>query len=262
MDKFLTLDFDITSVKVAMFVNKFGSKQRHINRPSHGLALYANDLPDDKKIYTFDDGRSLLVGQNELIYIPQHSSYTVSSTIPGGCYAINFTLAQEVNIPPFIFKPKNLSAIVNYFKSTVKTWQAKKTAYHMECKANLYKIIALLQNEYHMQYISPKNKDAILPAIELIHKRYQSESLSISELAKSCGISENYFRIIFKNIYGTSPQKYINSLKIAHFKELLASGLCSISEAAEMSGYTDLCYFSRAFKKAEGMTPSEFSKKL
>ena len=262
MDNFFTLDFDIISVQLSTYVNNFNTKPRHINRPTHGLVLYANDRPDDKRIYTFDDGRSLLVGQNELIYIPQHSNYTVSSTIPGGCYAINFTLAQEVNIPPFIFKPKNLSVIVNYFKSTVKTWQAKKTAYHMECKANLYNIITLLQNEYHLQYTSPKNRDTISPAIEHIHKSYLTESLSIAELARFCDISENYFRIIFKNIYGTSPQKYINSLRIAHFKELITSGLYSISEAAEMSGYTDLCYFSRVFKKAEGITPSEFSKKL
>ncbi|MBQ8232699.1 MAG: helix-turn-helix domain-containing protein [Lachnospiraceae bacterium] len=50
--------------------------------------------------------------------------------------------------------------------------------------------------------------------------------------------------------------KYINNLKISRAKELLSSGMYTVTQAAEMSGYTDVSHFSREFKKATGAAPS------
>lgn len=73
-----------------------------------------------------------------------------------------------------------------------------------------------------------------------------------------CGITPEYFRKIFKAYYGVSPLKYINALKITHAKELLDSGMYSVTEAALRSGYTDLSYFSREFKKETGNSPKYY----
>jgi AraC-like DNA-binding protein len=67
-----------------------------------------------------------------------------------------------------------------------------------------------------------------------------------------------YFRKIFKSIYGVSPIKYINNLKIEHARELIESQMYSISEAAFHSGYSDSSSFSRDFKKHFDMTPGEY----
>ena len=53
-------------------------------------------------------------------------------------------------------------------------------------------------------------------------------------------------------------KKYINDLKISHAKELLASGMYSVTEAALQSGYADLSHFSREFKKTVGISPKKF----
>ena len=73
-----------------------------------------------------------------------------------------------------------------------------------------------------------------------------------------CSITPGYFRSIFKSFYGVSPKSYINGLKIARAKELLASGMYSVTEAAVMSGYTDMSHFSREFKKVVGITPKNY----
>ena len=79
-------------------------------------------------------------------------------------------------------------------------------------------------------------------------------------LASLCNMSEVLFRRNFKNSTGLSPLKYINNLKISRAKELLSVGMCSVSEAATLSGFHNECYFSREFKKHTGMSPVEYKK--
>ena len=47
-------------------------------------------------------------------------------------------------------------------------------------------------------------------------------------------------------------------MRIAHAKELLRDPALSIKEICILSGYSDPNYFSRIFKKQEGVTPSEY----
>ena len=54
--------------------------------------------------------------------------------------------------------------------------------------------------------------------------------------------------------------KYINELKIALSKDLLASRMYSVTDAAMQSGYNDISYFSREFKKSIGVSPKEYIK--
>jgi AraC-like DNA-binding protein len=76
-----------------------------------------------------------------------------------------------------------------------------------------------------------------------------------------CGITPEYFRKIFKSFYGSSPLIYINNLKITRAKELFESGMYSVSEVAAHSGYSDISYFSREFKSATGLSPTEYAKR-
>ena len=115
-----------------------------------------------------------------------------------------------------------------------------------------------MKKEFHAEYV-PESKLCILnPAIEVIHNEYTKENINIKILSEMCGISEAYFRRLFAKKYGVSPLKYINTLKFKRAKELLESGYYSISKVAELSGFHDVYYFSREFKKAVGVSTSEY----
>lgn len=49
-------------------------------------------------------------------------------------------------------------------------------------------------------------------------------------------------------------------LKIKSAKELLKYEKISVSLAGELSGFSDMYYFSKAFKKETGLTPTEYRK--
>lgn len=71
-----------------------------------------------------------------------------------------------------------------------------------------------------------------------------------------------YFRKLFCEIYGTSPIKYVNNLRIKKAKEALGSDYSSISDIALMLGFNNIYEFSRAFKAHTGSSPTEYAKKI
>ena len=112
-----------------------------------------------------------------------------------------------------------------------------------------------------MPYV-PESKIVLLqPAVDYIHKKYAEEQIKANTLSEICGISYEYFRRLFRLFYGCSPVRYINDLRLRRAKDLLSSGLYSVSEAAAYSGFSDVSYFSRFFKKNVCMSPLEYINK-
>lgn len=115
-----------------------------------------------------------------------------------------------------------------------------------------------MQKEFELSYVPKNTQIRLKAAIDFIHDEYTKENISIPKLAALCKMSPSMFRLTFTNTMGLAPIKYINNLKISHAKELLSAEDCSVAEASELSGFHDESYFSRAFKKHTGVSPSEY----
>ncbi len=85
------------------------------------------------------------------------------------------------------------------------------------------------------------------------------EHYSVSDLAKKCNISLSHFRRLFTYYTSKSPIEFINTEKISKAKELLAKGM-PIKQVAEETGFEDVFYFMRIFKKITGTTAGQFIK--
>lgn len=110
------------------------------------------------------------------------------------------------------------------------------------------------------RYIHNTNhKNNFLKSISYIHKHF-SEDLSVTELAKMEGLSQSHYRTIFKEITGISPADYITLRRIENASKLLENTNMSLSEIAASSGYNDVYYFIRMFKKKAGITPAKYRK--
>jgi len=252
VEDFFRYNFNIEKIVLGCYVPKDGGEMVHMNRPSHGLALH---LAGEKR-YVFEGEKSLFTGKNDVIFMPEHSNYVVEYISPGDCYAINFKIAETASFEPFVLNMGNL--VTEKFKRAEKAFRLKSAGYEMQCKADLYSIICAMLGEYEKKYIPKSTEQLIEPAIDYIHRKYTSENISIEYLAELCGISSVYFRRIFRACKNTSPIKYINDLRLARAKELIASGFYTVARVAEMSGFADESYFCRYFKKTTGMTATEY----
>jgi YesN/AraC family two-component response regulator len=97
--------------------------------------------------------------------------------------------------------------------------------------------------------------------VKYINNNYR-QNFTISELAERFDISNDYLRHVFKEEIGLSIQSYMTEVKIEQSKKLLTMGRYKVYEIAEMTGYSSSHYFSYVFKKATGMSPSEYADSL
>lgn len=252
---FFDYDFGIKEIVVACYVAPGGGDFVHNNRPSHGLAFRCSGIVE----YIFDDGTSMTLKENEIIFLPKDSSYRVEDVIQGDCYAINFGLSDDVSFSPFVFKTKDSRAFLDMFSSAEKSWRTKKTAYKLKCKSILYNLIFKMQTE-HGDYMGSQKYERIAPVVTYINENYTEKALRVDELAAMANMTPEYFRKIFNARHGISPCEYIRTLKLKRMAELLLSGMYTVSGAAVMSGFDDISYCSREFKKKYGVSPREYIK--
>ena len=87
-----------------------------------------------------------------------------------------------------------------------------------------------------------------------------SHNFSIPELAAMSNTSKATLNRLFRKYLNTSPQAYLNSLRMENAKNLIRRGNLSFKEIAEQLGFRNSLYFSTSFKKYTGVAPSEFRK--
>jgi len=103
--------------------------------------------------------------------------------------------------------------------------------------------------------------DAVKKARNIIEESILGR-ISIKELAKDVGLSPSHLGFLFKSETGMTITKFIEEKRIARSRELLQISDLKVSEIAIRSGYEDVNYFCRIFKKVEGVPPSTFRKKF
>jgi two-component system, response regulator YesN len=105
-----------------------------------------------------------------------------------------------------------------------------------------------------------EGRNVIIKAVEYINNNFKKD-IMLEEVAGVVNISSFYFSKIFKEYTGKNYVDYITDLRIEVAKEKLCEGVISIKEICYEVGYNDPNYFSRVFKKVEGLSPSEFKNK-
>lgn len=102
-----------------------------------------------------------------------------------------------------------------------------------------------------------KTESVVEKATDFIDKNYMKD-ISLDDISKYCNISSYYFSKLFKQEKGENYVEYLNRVRIENAKAMLSQGDSSIKEVCYSVGFSDPNYFSRAFKKYEGVTPTEF----
>ena len=89
-------------------------------------------------------------------------------------------------------------------------------------------------------------------------QEHLSEDISRNDIAKAVFLHPDYISSIFHKETGSTLTDYIMTERIECAKERLRCTRESISEVALNSGFSNTSYFSKIFKRAEGITPKQY----
>lgn len=101
---------------------------------------------------------------------------------------------------------------------------------------------------------------AVYETIKFIENNY-NQKLSLEEVANSVFLSASYLSKLFKDEIDKTIIEFLTEVRIEKAKKFLITSELSLQSIAEKVGYGDASYFSKVFKKEEGISPSEYRKR-
>lgn len=104
------------------------------------------------------------------------------------------------------------------------------------------------------------NSRAVLDVIKYIHDNYSKE-ITVNLLANHVQLTPTYLSTLFRKETGKTISEYLTEFRIEKSVGMLMEPHAKLYEIAYRSGYYDANYFTKAFKKVKGMTPSQFRRK-
>ncbi|MBC6315794.1 response regulator transcription factor [Listeria grandensis] len=105
------------------------------------------------------------------------------------------------------------------------------------------------------------SKSPIIQKIISYVTEHFTEGMSLKTLGAKFHINAVYLGQLFQKEVGSHFTDYLNQYRVNHAKEVLMTTKQPVTAIAEESGYTDMAYFYRQFKKYTGYTPNGFRKK-
>ena len=158
-----------------------------------------------------------------------------------------------------IHDPSVLSRLIHLFETLTKEWISPQTFNKIiREKAYFMEILNLLflwnSSKQSLNYDKIRKVEKIT---QYILENY-AHKIKLQHLADLNRISQSYLQVIFKEITGKTPIEYLVTVRINKAKELIKEGYHNIREVSERVGFNDAFYFSKCFKKNEGMTPTEY----
>ena len=98
-------------------------------------------------------------------------------------------------------------------------------------------------------------------AKRFIEQNFQDET-AIRHHLRTAGMSESWFRRLFREKYGIAPMSLRQRLLHERAQRLLQNTNLTIKEISFQLGYDSQNYFSRAFKKSEGVSPQHYRERV
>lgn len=141
---------------------------------------------------------------------------------------------------------------IKAFDYLLKPWKEEKlTGLISEAIVNIKELS--LENSVN-ENLQESQKSAIKKYIKENYKR----DISAGDVAGILGYSDVYFSKIFKQLFDDTFINYLTKVRIDKAKVLLKDVGFNIKEVGASVGYTDSNYFTKVFKRAVGMSPSEY----
>lgn len=196
--------------------------------------------------YRINSAAPMIANPGDIIYCPPNCSFQrkaitplelhmikFDGTLPRGTYVINSRIRDDlkaISYVRFARHPEEDPLLAHHLRDIIYTLTLKSG------NANISPVIKYMDENYH-------------------------QPVSNATLCKIMHCSEVSLIAQVRALTGKTPRQYINERRIERAKEILLSSDISVAQVALACGFEDPLYFSKAFSKATGHSPSKFKSK-
>lgn len=146
----------------------------------------------------------------------------------------------------YMEKPFNPSVLLLQVKNMLLTRETLRKKFH---EVEDFDLKSMANNKYDEKLLQDIQK--------YVNDNLYNSDLCIDDIVRAVGVSRTKLHVKMKSLLGVSMGEYIKEMRIKKSKELFRKGN-TIADVAFATGFSDVGYFSKCFKKKEGMTPREY----
>lgn len=156
----------------------------------------------------------------------------------------------------------NDNEITDLINKIIRVCSSEDRAKNVFADLNLKELLIRLIQSQHVKQVSVESNSSDTRSrlhfvLNYIHEHI-AEKISVDVLCRRAYLSRNMFFKWFREQCGVSPLEYINTERVKLAKQILADRRNNIQLASALSGFSDVNYFVRVFKKVEGITPGAY----
>ncbi|EGL20291.1 MULTISPECIES: AraC family transcriptional regulator [unclassified Paenibacillus] len=107
-----------------------------------------------------------------------------------------------------------------------------------------------------------KNQEELAAKVIAFMEANVESPVTLDEISRHFHIGKTLLKESFKAQTGTTIMKYWSRIKIGQAKLLIREEACNFTEIAGRLGFGSVHHFSKTFKKASGMSPSEYARSV
>jgi AraC-like DNA-binding protein len=237
------------------------------------------------------DGRQHGIEPGSIFFVPALRPHSFVSDGPEAvvCLALDFTIDNVRAVPdeglpmeseaavllsllyaqparPFPLQPRDQIEIDRCLAEIVAENKQREVGFASLIQAQLLRLIALCLRGTqrargfgaHFRHTAWRHRLIADRATVLIREHFTREpELTLNELARKCAASPNHLNRILRQQTGATFHEALLKQRLERARELLLEGRLNCTEAALESGFHDSNYFSRAFRKVYGHSPSD-----
>lgn len=161
------------------------------------------------------------------------------------------------------FHPESISSYVALLDEVYAVADSEEYVKDMLINEKLNALLTQLMRESWNPELSgrPAGKKQELLLIKEYLDTHFAEKITLDALSEQFFINKFYLTRIFKEQFGVSLGNYLLRIRITRAKQMLRFSNAPLDAISASCGMGDAAYFSRMFKKIEGITPGEYRKR-
>ena len=232
-------------------------KGMYTDRASHVLIFKLSGT----SVYTFETER-ITLDAGQMLFIPRGASYRVEKNSRGESRYVLMNFEGDLRRAVPRLYDANGFADEGLIRSGLgRMWLLGGVAEHYRCLSVFYHALSFVAKRENARYSDTRRLALIRPGVEQLRERIFDPELKVGQLHRLCGVSDTYFRTLFKGNFGVGVQQYVTNKRLSQAAAILGGGdFGSVAEVARSVGYEDPLYFSRAFTRRYGISPSAYAR--